>query len=105
MAVAKKLLVSSLAAAGVAAAFLLVSGVFSNGTVGAFSSGDRVVRLGPMQARAARLVLAGRNVFRYDTFGDQAVWGGVLGLQKAVEGAKFGGVGPGVSPKLALALG
>jgi hypothetical protein len=29
----------------------------------------------------------------------------VLGLHKAIEGAKHGGVGPGVSPKLALALG
>src|SRR3954452_23213195 len=38
-------------------------------------------------------------------FGDQAVWGGVLGLHKAIEGAKLGGVGPGVSPKTALALG
>jgi hypothetical protein len=44
-------------------------------------------------------------VFRFDTFGDQAVWGGVLGLQKAIEGKKLGGVGPGISPKTALALG
>ena len=47
----------------------------------------------------------GRRVFRYDTFGDQAVWGGVLGLHKAIEGSKHGGVGPGISPKQALALG
>jgi hypothetical protein len=44
-------------------------------------------------------------VFRYDTFGDEAVWGGVLGLQKAIEGSKLGGVGPGISPKQALAIG
>jgi hypothetical protein len=55
--------------------------------------------------RTMQLVSEGRNVFRFDTFGDQAVWGGVLGLQKAIEGAKLGGVGPGVSPKMALALG
>src|SRR5919201_4758245 len=59
----------------------------------------------PTVARADKLVAQGRNVFRYDTFGDQAVWGGVLGLQKAIEGAKLGGVGPGISPKLALSLG
>ena len=59
----------------------------------------------PASARTMRLVAQGRNVFRNDTFGDQAVWGGVLGLQKAIEGAKLGGVGPGVSPKTALALG
>jgi hypothetical protein len=54
---------------------------------------------------ADRLVAQGRNVFRNDTFGDEAVWGGVLGLHKAIEGAKLGGVGAGVSPKTALALG
>ncbi|HKW75871.1 MAG TPA: hypothetical protein VJN64_10125, partial [Terriglobales bacterium] len=32
-------------------------------------------------------------------------WGGALGLHKAIEGAKFGGVGPGVSPATALAVG
>src|SRR6185503_9277046 len=31
--------------------------------------------------------------------------GGVLGLHKAIEGAKHGGVGPGVSPKTALSVG
>jgi hypothetical protein len=30
----------------------------------------------------------GRRVFRFDTFGDQAFWGGVLGLHRAIEGAK-----------------
>jgi hypothetical protein len=59
----------------------------------------------PSVTRTMRLVAQGRRVFRYDTFGDQAVWGGVLGLQKAIEGKKLGGVGPGVSPKTALALG
>ncbi|HEY3543228.1 MAG TPA: hypothetical protein VGK79_11870, partial [Gaiellaceae bacterium] len=59
----------------------------------------------PTTSRSARLVAQGRNVFRYDTFGDEAVWGGVLGLHKAIEGAKLGGVGAGVSPKTALALG
>jgi hypothetical protein len=56
-------------------------------------------------ARAAHLVAQGRRVFRFDTFGDQAVWGGVLGLHKTIEGARFGGNGPGISPKQALALG
>lgn len=36
----------------------------------------------------------GRQVFRYDTFGDEAWWGGVLQLHKALEGANHGGVGP-----------
>jgi cytochrome c5 len=53
----------------------------------------------------ARLFAQGRNVFRNDTFGDQAFWGGQLQLHKAIEGSKLGGVGPGVSPKTALAVG
>lgn len=59
-----------------------------------------------IQAQASRNMLAdGKNTFRYDTFGDEAFWGGVLGLHKAIEGEKFGGVGPGVSPATALAVG
>jgi cytochrome c peroxidase len=51
------------------------------------------------------LVSKGRQTFRFDTFGDQGFWGGVLHLDKAIEGAGHGGVGPGVSPKTALAVG
>ena len=34
----------------------------------------------------------GRRVFRYDTFGDQAFWGGALKLHQAIAGAALGGV-------------
>ena len=47
----------------------------------------------------------GRRIFRYDTFGDEAYWGDTLQLHKAIEGERFGGVGPGVSPRTALAVG
>jgi hypothetical protein len=47
----------------------------------------------------------GRNTFRYDTFGDESFWGGALKLHQAIAGANNGGVGPGVSPKTALAVG
>jgi len=47
----------------------------------------------------------GRDVFRYETFGDEAFWGGRLGLHRAIAGAANGGVGAGVSPATALALG
>jgi hypothetical protein len=50
------------------------------------------------------LVQQGRQIFRYDTFGDQDYWG-LLGLHQAIEGASLGGVGPGVSPATALAVG
>lgn len=53
----------------------------------------------------ATLAREGRETFRFDTFGDETFWGDKLKLHRAIEGARFGGVGPGVSPKTALALG
>jgi hypothetical protein len=47
----------------------------------------------------------GRQIFRFDTFGDEAWWGDTLKLHQAIAGARNGGVGPGVSPKTALAVG
>jgi hypothetical protein len=47
----------------------------------------------------------GQQVFRFDTFGDQAFWGDTLKLHQAIEGAAHGGVGPGVSAATALAAG
>jgi cytochrome c peroxidase len=44
-------------------------------------------------------------VFRTYTFGDQTFWGSTLHLNQAIEGAKNGGVGPGISPVTALSLG
>lgn len=53
----------------------------------------------------AHMLDEGRETFRFDTFGDQDFWGGALQLHKALEGSQFGGVGPGVSPATALAVG
>ncbi len=103
MSVLRKLVVP-LAVTGGAGVLLLLGGVLFNGTVSAMTNHSRG-HVGRVDAQTMALVKQGRNVFRYDTFGDQAVWGGVLGLQKAIEGAKLGGVGPGVSPKTALAPG
>lgn len=58
-----------------------------------------------INANARQMVEEGRQVFRYDTFGDEAFWGDTLKLHLAIEGTKFGGVGPGVDPKTALAVG
>lgn len=61
-----------------------------------------------VEVRAASkpgLVDEGKQIFRYDTFGDEDFWGGQLKLHQAIEGAQFGGVGPGVSPATALAVG
>src|SRR6476646_12038809 len=54
---------------------------------------------------ARRMIEQGRQTFRYDTFGDQAFWGAQLKLHQAIAGAQHGGVGPGVSPNTALAIG
>jgi mono/diheme cytochrome c family protein len=59
----------------------------------------------PVVSNAAALIQNGRNIFRYDTYGDEAFWGDALQLHQAIQGSQFGGVGPGVSPKTALALG
>jgi hypothetical protein len=50
----------------------------------------------------AGLFEQGKEIFRFDTFGDEDYWGGMLQLHRAIEGAALGGVGPGVSPKTAL---
>jgi mono/diheme cytochrome c family protein len=47
----------------------------------------------------------GKQIFRFDTFGDEAFWGGALHLHQAIAGERNGGVGPGVSPKTALSVG
>jgi hypothetical protein len=57
-------------------------------------------------SQSAQSVLAqGRQIFRFDTFGDEDFWGGTLKLHLALAGTNNGGVGPGVSPKTALAAG
>jgi len=54
---------------------------------------------------AGKQITKGRQTFRYDTFGDQDFWGDTLKLHQALAGEKLGGVGGGVSPKNALAVG
>jgi hypothetical protein len=58
-----------------------------------------------INANVEQMMEEGRQIFRNDTFGDEAFWGDQLQLHKAIEGTQFGGVGAGVSPKTALAVG
>lgn len=58
-----------------------------------------------IESNADRMLREGRQTFRNDTFGDEAFWGDMLRLHQAIEGAQFGGVGPGLSPRNALGLG
>ncbi len=87
-----------LAVLGAVAALLLLGAIVFNGTVSALSTSRT-------SSGESALLRQGKQVFRFDTFGDQAFWGDALQLHKAIEGAANGGVGPGVSPKIALAVG
>ncbi len=58
-----------------------------------------------VNADSQAMIAQGRDVFRNNTFGDEDFWGGMLKLHQAIEGAANGGVGGGVSPKNALAVG
>ena len=67
---------------------------------GSVSDFDRVIR-----ENAQEMIEEGRQTFRFDTFGDEAFWGDTLQLHQAIAGEELGGVGPGVSPNTALAVG
>jgi hypothetical protein len=56
-------------------------------------------------AHMKRLYEDGQKIFRDDTFGSEAFWGGQLELHRAILGEAQGGVGPGISPRAALKLG
>jgi hypothetical protein len=47
----------------------------------------------------------GKQIFRYDAFGDEDFWSGLLHIDKAIAGKTNGGFGAGVSPGTALAVG
>ena len=87
---------TALVAAGVAAVALLSA---SSRMVSAQTSSATAL------SYADQLIQEGRKAFRDDTFGDEAFWGGQLRLHQAIAGAANGGVGPGVSPETALAVG
>jgi hypothetical protein len=102
-----------IAVSAVVGTLLLLGGVIANGSISAFSAdgnenpgaceSQSVDEPGQGCAKALNeLFEQGKQVFRFDTFGDEDFWGGKLHLEKAIEGAALGGVGPGVSPKTAL---
>jgi len=51
------------------------------------------------------LIAQGKDIFRFDTFGDEDFWSGLLHIDKAIAGELNGGFGPGVSPAAALGVG
>lgn len=87
----------------------LAAAVIAGGTLLPAGGDDRDEKLKGTDVsigdNAARLVREGREIFRFDTFGSEAFWGGGLRLHEAIAGAANGGTGPGVSPRAALSLG
>jgi len=59
----------------------------------------------PATENAMRMLEEGQQTFRYDTFGDEVFWGDTLRLHEAIAGEANGGVGPGLTPSMALELG
>ena len=88
-----------------AALVVYLAFVTVNGTVVAVSAGQKADPDEQNRKAAQQLFEQGREIFRFDTFGDEAFWGDALQLHRAIEGEALGGVGPGVSPKTALAIG
>src|SRR5215510_3546201 len=58
-----------------------------------------------IESHAQKALTEGRQTFRFDTFGDEAFWGDTIKLHQAIQGSRLGGVGPGVTPRTALAVG
>jgi hypothetical protein len=51
------------------------------------------------------LIGEGKQIFRFDAFGDEDFWSGLLHIDKAIAGVANGGFGAGVSPAAALGIG
>src|SRR3954465_10024725 len=73
--------------------------------VSAQSQTEKNARPSNATQTGANLVSQGRQIFRFDDFGDNAFWSGSLQLDKAIAGRANGGVGPGGRPKNALSGG
>lgn len=68
---------------------------------------DQAINEQPTKAESKNksLVEQGKQIFRFDTFGDEDFWSGLLHIDKAILGINNGGFGPGVSPADALNVG
>ena len=64
-----------------------------------------IAACGTAAVPARPTVLEGQKIFRFDTFGDEAFWTDTLRMHEVIEGKGLGGVGSGVSPTTALAVG
>ena len=97
----------SLAALGGLASVAALAGALQPRAVAKDADADAIQRLArdPVARAAGRAFLEGQQTFRFDTFGSEAFWGDQLRLHEAIAGAANGGVGDGVTPRTALAVG
>ena len=70
----------------------VVIGIILLAAIGAALTWLRYTSQAPSTVNAQLMVEDGREIFRFDTFGDEAFWGDTLKLHQAIEGASFGGV-------------
>ena len=89
----------TLAAIGIGSLALLTAAVVQRATPKLAASNDDLLE------STRRSLEEGQKTFRFDTFGDEAFWGGTLKLHETISGEANGGTGPGLSPTLALQLG
>ena len=101
-----------LALSAILCAVALASLVAANAPAEVGAQGAGASALEPVSAHdrqveqdALGAIARGRTTFRRDTFGDEAFWGDTIRLHEAIAGAANGGIGPGLSPASALALG
>lgn len=84
---------------------VLIVGLALLSSTYSWASDDDGPARGDYRHNSNGVLAQGRDTFRFDTFGDEVFWGDTLKLHLAIEGSGFGGVGPGLSPKAALAAG
>ena len=61
---------------------------------------DPTLRLGKdLEKSITETAGEGRQTFLFNTFGDESFCGDKLHLHQAIAGARFGGIGPGLSPR------
>ena len=69
------------------------------------NSGEAPELATKMNGAKRTLIEQGKEIFRFDAFGDEEFWSGLLHIDKAILGVANGGFGEGVSPNKALAVG
>lgn len=107
---AQRLRSRRIAIVAAASTFILSSALVASMASAHDSGGDNSVAANlsfdpGVAVHLVRSVAEGQQTFRHDTFGDESFWGDTLKLHLAIEGQRFGGVGAGLTPRSALALG